>query len=290
MRPQDVTAKSDAMDWDDLRYLLTIARGGTLAAAARRLGVDQTTVARRLAAAEASLGARLFERVDGVLHPTKAGAAAIARAAQVEAQVNALESGIGSDDAAPAGLVRLTAVPILINRLIIPALPSFAAAYPRIQLELIAEPRNVSLSRREADIALRLSRPERGGATLTRRIGRLDYAAYGPRGCAAERLPWIGYEDGLRHLPQARWIASATDGGKTAPLLVNDAEAILQAIHAGLGKSLLPCRIADRDQRLKRLAPEVVLSREAWLLTHNEVRHHGRIAAVIAWLQDLFAR
>jgi DNA-binding transcriptional LysR family regulator len=277
------------MNWDDLRYVLTIARAGTLAAAARRLGVNQTTVARRLAATEASLGSRLFERVEGMLHPTKAGEAAIARAAQVQAQVEALESGIGNDDAVATGLVRLTSVPILVNRLIIPALPSFQAAHPGIQLELIAEPRNVSLSRREADIALRLSRPERGGSALTRRIGRLDYAAYGPRGRGADRLPWIGYEDGLRHLPQARWIAAAAKGNQRASISVNDAEAIVQVIYAGLGKSLLPCCVADRDKRLERLGTKLVLTREVWLLTSREVRHQRRIDAAITWLQAVFA-
>jgi len=281
--------KCSAMDWDDLHYVLTVARAGTLVGAARRLAVNQTTVARRLAAAEASLGARLFERVDGLLHPTKAGEVAISRAAQVKAEIDALESGVGNDYSSAAGVVRLTAVPILVNRLIIPALPSFRAAYPRIQLELIAEPRNLSLSRREADIALRMSRPERGGAALTKRIGRLDYAAYGPRGCNADRLPWIGYEEGLRHLPQARWIAAAAEGRHPAPLSVNDAEAIVQAIYSGLGKSVLPCCVADRDKRLERLGPKAILSREVWLLTHRELRHEGRIDAVIAWLQELLA-
>jgi DNA-binding transcriptional LysR family regulator len=276
------------MNWDDLRYVLTIARAGTLAAAARRLSVNQTTVARRLAATEASLHSRLFERVDGTLNPTKAGEAAIARAAEVEAQVEALESGIGNDDAAAAGLVRLTSVPILVNRLIIPALPKFQAAHPGIQLELIAEPRNVSLSRREADIALRLSRPERDGAALTKRIGRLDYAAYGPRGRGADRLPWIGYEDGLSHLPQARWIAAAAKGSRRASTSVNDAEAIVRVIHAGLGKSLLPCCVADGDKSLRRLGTRVVLTREVWLLTPRELRHQKRIDATITWLQDLF--
>ena len=110
-------AKMQAMEWSDLRYVLAIARAGTLAAAARRLGVNQTTAARRLAAAEAELGARLFDRADGVLRPTRAGEAAIARAARMEREVEALEQGIGDADAAAAGLVRLTAVPILANRL-----------------------------------------------------------------------------------------------------------------------------------------------------------------------------
>jgi DNA-binding transcriptional LysR family regulator len=273
-----------AMDWDDLRYLLAVARARTLAAAARRLGVNQTTVSRRLAIAETAIGARLFKRIDGTLRPTAAGTAAIARAAQVEEHIQALAAGIDGD-AAAAGLVRLTAVPVLINRLIVPALPDFCAASPRIELELIAEPRNVNLSRREADIALRLSRPEHGGAMLTRRIGRLDYAVFGPCGKSAE-LPWIGYEEGLRHLPQARWIAAAA--GEQASACFNDAEGILQAIHAGLGKSLLPCRIADRDPLLQRLDPAVVLSRDLWMLVHRDTRRQRRIDAVITWLQGVF--
>lgn len=276
------------MDWNDLRYILTIARAGTLAAAARRLGVNQTTVARRLAAAEAALGVRLFERVDGALHPTKPGQTAIARAAQVEQEVHGLEHGIGGGDADAAGLVRLTAVPLLVNRLLIPALPAFCAKHPGLRIELIADARNVSLTRREADIALRLGRPESGGSVLTKRIGHLDYAAYGPRKRAAVRLPWITYEEGLSHLPQARWIAEAARGEELAPIFVSDAEAILHAIHAGLGKSLLPCFAADRDSGMRRLSgPGAVLTRELWLLTHRDLRHHARIAAVVSWLAML---
>lgn len=276
------------MDWNDLHYILTIARAGTLAGAARRLGVNQTTVARRLAAAEAVLGTRLFERIDGALLPTRSGEAAVTRAAQVEQEVHALEQGIGGADADAAGLVRLTGVPILVNRMLIPALPQLYARYPRLRIELIAEARNASLTRREADVALRLARPEGGGPVLAKRLGYLEYAAYGPRKRSADRLPWITYEEGLGHLPQARWIAAATHDHELAPLLVSDAEAIIHAIHAGLGKSLLPCFVADRDSRLRRFnGSQVVLTRELWLLTHKELRHHARIGAVVAWLTEL---
>src|SRR5690349_14902177 len=134
-----------AMEWSDLRHVLTVARAGTLAAAARRLGVNQTTVARRLKAAEQALGTRLFERRDGVLYPTAAGEAAIVRAARVEQEVEALETGVGEDEAGVAGLVRITAVPILANRLLIPALPKLLAVHPGLRLELVAEPRNLNL-------------------------------------------------------------------------------------------------------------------------------------------------
>lgn len=275
------------MDWDDLRYVLTVARAGTLAAAARRLGVNQTTVARRIAAAEAALRTRLFERVDGALHLTKAGEAVVQRAAQVEHEMQAIEQGISGGDADMAGVVRLTAVPLVVNRLLIPALPRLRARYPRLRIDLIAEARNMSLSRHEADIALRLARPQDGGGVLTRRIATLGYAVYGPRKGNAARLPWIGYEEGLSHLPQARWIASQMSEGDPRPLLVSDAEAIIHAIHAGLGKSLLPCFAADPDPDLRRLSgPEPVLTRELWLLVHREMRHQARIVAVVAWLAE----
>jgi DNA-binding transcriptional LysR family regulator len=274
------------MEWSDLRYVLTIARAGTLAAAARRLGVNQTTAARRLAAAEAALEARLFERRDGVLHPTRAGEAAIARAAQVEQEVLALERGITGADALVAGTVRLTAVPILANRLLIPAVPRLLARHPRLRIELIGEPRNLSLTRREADIALRLARPE-SGAALARRIGRLDYAVYGPRRREADALAWITYEEGLRHLPQARWIVA--QGHETAPLLLNDAEAIVQAVRAGLGKSLLPCFVGEREPGLKRLS-RVVLTRDIWLMVHRDLRPQARVETVIDWMMELMPK
>jgi DNA-binding transcriptional LysR family regulator len=270
------------MEWSDLRHVLAAARAGTLAAAARRLGVNQTTVSRRIAAAETALGVRLFDRVDGMLRPTCEGEAAIARAAQIEREVEALGRGIGGADAEPAGVVRLTTVPILANRLLVPALPDLFAEHPLLQIELIAESRNLHLTRREADIALRLARPEAGTA-LARRIGQLDYAVYAPvRGAAAD-LPWITYEDGLGHLPQARWIAAQAPA--SAPLRVNDAEAILHAVRAGLGKSLLPCFVAEGAKDLARIGARVVLSREVWLVVHRDLRAQGRIAAVIGWLE-----
>lgn len=279
------------MDWNDLRYVLTLSRAGTLAAAARRLNVNQTTVARRLDAVQRALGARLFERVDGAFHPTKAGEAAIAHAARVEQDVANLERGIRNVDHEVSGSVRLTAVPMLINRLIVPALPELQARHPRLRLDLIADSRNASLTRREADIALRLARPETGRSILARRLGQLDYAVYGARDALPDRLPWITYEEGLAHLPQARWIEAASRGESPAPLSVNDAETLLQAISAGLGKSLLACFAADAATGLRRLSgAKPVLSRELWLLTHAELRRQARMTAVVDWLGDLVKR
>ena len=274
-----------AMDWDDLHYVLAAARAGTLAAAARRLGVDQTTVARRLAAAQSGIGARLFDRRDGLLQPTAAGIAAIAHAERVEQEIGALETAIAGSDAVTAGVVRITSVPILVDRLLIPAAWRFCVQHPGLRLELIGEPRNLNLTRREADIALRLARPDRGTA-LARRIGRLDYAVFALRRRGVDALPWITYEDGLAHLPQARWTARAARAGTVAPLQVNDAEAIVQAVRAGLGRALLPCFLAGREPGLEQIG-KPVLARELWLLVHPELRPLARIAAAIAWLEAI---
>jgi DNA-binding transcriptional LysR family regulator len=276
------------MDWNDLRYVLTLSRAGTLAAAARRLNVNQTTVARRLDAIQRALGVRLFERVDGAFHPTKAGEAAIAHAARMEQDIAALERGVRNVDHEVAGSVRLTAVPVLINRLVVPALPELQARHPGLRLDLVADSRNASLTRREADVALRLARPETGRSVLTKRLGELDYAVYGARDGSPSRLPWITYEEGSAHLPQARWIEAASRGEAMAPLSVNDAEALFQAVSAGLGKSLLPCFVADGATGLRRLSgAKAVLSREVWLLTHAELRRQPRIMAIVDWLSDL---
>jgi DNA-binding transcriptional LysR family regulator len=283
------------LDWNDLRYVLAAIRGGTLADAARRLLVNETTVARRIARIERHLGARLFGRVGGRLSPTEAGEAVLAHAERIETEIGALESAVRGADRIVAGSVRLTAVPILINRLFVPASERLRAAHPDLHLELIAESRNLSLSRRETDIALRLGRPSREQAAVARRIGRLDYGVYAAPsaipGEGAERLPWIGYDEAMSELPQSRWIAAAA-AGDAAPvaLRVNDAEAILQAVCAGLGRSLLPCAIADRVPGLRRLdGPSPALSRELWLMLHPELRPLARIRAVADWIVETVA-
>lgn len=148
------------LDWDDLRFVLAVARGRSLAGAARRLRVNESTVGRRVARMEQRLGARLFERIAGSLTPTEAGDRVIAGAERVELELQAVAGAVSGTDRLAAGSVRLTAVPIVVNRILVPALPSLLSAHPDLRVELIAEPRDLSLTRRETDIALRLARPE----------------------------------------------------------------------------------------------------------------------------------
>ena len=288
------------LDWNDLRYVLAVARGGTLASAAKALAVDDSTVSRRVARLEALLAARLFERAgDGRLRPTPAGAAAVARAERMELEVEGLRNSVTGADSACTGVVRLTSVPLLVNRLLVPALPGLLERHPALRLELVADPSDLSLRRREADVALRLARPRSGGrSVVARRIGRLRYEVYAAASLPAEAvaaLPWVTYDEAFAHLPQARRIADALarpGGGASARFVVNDGEALVEAVAAGLGKSLLPSAVAARDLRLARLAAaddEPVLERELWLLVHRELRRLARIEVVSDWLSRLVA-
>src|SRR5262245_7864341 len=148
------------VNWDDLRYILAIAQTRTLSAAARLLRVDHTTVARRLIAIERALKTRLFERTRDGLQPTAAGERAIERAREIEERTVALEREVTGQDARPEGLVRLTALDAFFDGFLIPLLGPFYDRYPKIELTLISTMRVLDLTRREADVAIRFSKPK----------------------------------------------------------------------------------------------------------------------------------
>ena len=289
-------AKLHDIDWNDLRHVLALARGGSFAAAGRALGTDATTVGRRLRTLEGRLGIPLFSRdAGGAMSPTPTGEIVVAKAEAIEAEVMALSGALDAADPLAFGKVRLTAAPSFISRLLIPAMPGLLARHSGLQLELIGDSRNLNLTRREADMALRLARPAdvANGKVVARRIATLDYAVYvaADQESRAEDLPWIVYEEAMAHLPHARWIAAqAGKSGRSSPLAVNDAEALLQAAVTGLGRALLPKILAERVDGLRRVDsgdrnPPV---REMWLLIHAEFRQLVRIRAVSYWLDQVF--
>ena len=281
---------SRGLQWSDLRVALALGRDRSLSAAARSLGIDQTTVARRLAALEASLQGRLFLRERGRLVPTALGEQAIARAEEVEAAVLALETLAGESGAAVSGRVRITAVPILVNQLIVPRLPGLLQRFPGLAIDANADSRNLSLGRRETDIALRFARPE-GGSGLCRRIGALTFSVYAARNADdTASLPWVTYEDRFLHYPQARWVADNVSPEALSRLRINDAEGLAQAVRSALGRGVLPDFMAARDPALMRVSEAPVLHRDLWLLVHPDLRQLPRVAAVLDWLAGLPAR
>src|SRR5260221_7125821 len=220
-------------------------------------------------------------------------------AEKIERELSRLDAALSGADDISAGTVRLTSVPIIVNHILVPAAPILLKRHPGLQLELIGDARDFSLTRREADLALRLARPKTGGTRLiTRRVGTVRYGVYASASCSprdARVLPWITYDETMAHLPQARWIAATVDGNREriASVRVNDAEAVLEAVMSGAGRSLLPCVIAEGNSRLRRLdakrqAP--ALTRELWLLAHSALRTLARIEAVVAWIEQIAPR
>lgn len=285
------------IDWNDLRYVLALVRGRSFTAASREVKTDATTVGRRLRILEERFGTALFQRdTGGVLTPTPAGEIAIARAEAVEAEVMALSGALEAADITALGKVRLTAPPSFICRLLIPATAELLSKHSGLQLELIGDARNFNLTRREADMAIRLARPAdlANSKVVARRIASLDYAIYVAAGKQddAEKLPWLVYEEGMTHLPHARWIAAQGEKSGAAALAVNDAEALLQAAVAGLGRALLPTILVERVEGLYRVETDdkSLPVREVWLLTHAELRNAIRIRAVSQWLDHVFHR
>ncbi len=283
------------LNWNDLRYLLAIKRGRTLSGAARLMGVDDTTVSRRLSALRSALGDELCSRQrDGLLILTDLGAAVASHTDAMERQTDLIGEVLGAEGNECIGTVRITSVPFLINQWLAPRTSSILNANPKLQIDLVPDSRNLNLSLREADIAVRLARPVVGGSdTLARRIGSLPFAVFAARHYSTaegSRLPWIGYDDLMAHLPQAQWITKTVtrDGNQLAGLRVHDAETALEAVRAGVGKSLLPTPIAENVQSLRRLStgtPE--LSREIWLLTHRSQHSLRRMKVVVEWIESL---
>jgi DNA-binding transcriptional LysR family regulator len=198
-----------------------------------------------------------------------------------------------------AGTVRVTSVPIIVNRMLVPASQAFLKRHPSLRLELVGDARDFSLTRREADLALRLGRPKTGGMRVTaRRVGTLRYEVYASAAYSAREartLPWITYDEAMAHLPQVAWIAANAAQRKEnlASVRVNDAEGVVEAVLAGLGRSLLPCMVADRDARPARHGASrgsPALTRELWLLMHSELKKVRRIEAVVEWIERIAPR
>lgn len=276
------------MNWDDLRFLVEIGRSATLAAAARHLKVDQTTVARRLRALEDALGTPLFERSDGHWRPTGVGADVLERAMRIEEDVAGLARLAEAGAQAVSGVVRLTAVGAIVGDYLVPRLPVLYARYPELVVELIASNDNLNVSRREADIAIRLARPE-SGDFLIRKLADVGFAVYGPAQPGPTRSnDWVTYDDELAHTPEMRWLAGQLAGGRVR-LRSNKLAGLLGAVAVGIGRAVLPCFLADATPGLVRESgPQPVLSRDLWLLVHPDARRLPRVAAVADWLGECF--
>lgn len=278
-----------------MRYVLALSRAGTIAAAARALGVNDTTVLRRVKHLEQTLATPVFVRLrTGTVQPTATGSMILRHAERMEQEAAAIGEALGRSARKLVGTVRITSVPVIVNRVLVPALAPLLQRHPDLVVELIPDARDLNLTQREADLAIRLARPTQGGTKVkARRVGRLEYAIYAPAGRpedTPQELGWITFEDMHAHLPQAQWVAKRGPAEARCGLRVADTETAMAAVADGLGKALLPTRIADADARLRRVdppgAPDLP-GRDVWLLSHAEQGGQSAVQTVISWIAGL---
>jgi DNA-binding transcriptional LysR family regulator len=281
--------------WDDLRFLLAAVRDGSFAAAARRLRVDPATVGRRLRALQLAVGAPLLERSPGRLSLTAAGERALRAAEQMDAAALHLERVVDAGLPAVEGVLRIGATEGLADRVVAPRLPELLARHPALHLELVTSNEAANLSRREADVAVRLFRPAEP-ALAARRAGLLAFGLYAsagylgrrgrPAGPRLEGHDLLGYEPGLATRSGA--LGWADELGGRVVLRATSAGALLAAAAAGAGIGLLPCFLADREPDLARVLP-ALRTRELWLVVHGDLRRTARARAGLDFLAQVLA-
>ena len=271
------------LKWDDLRYVLAVADTGSLAAAARLLGVNHTTVLRRLAGFEKQLGLRLFERLPTGYVLTAGGEELVSAARQIDETVTGLGRKLAGKDLRLSGTVRVTTTDTLMASILPEVLAEFRESHPGIAVEVAVSNVMFNLTRRDADVAIRPARnpPD---TLVGRRVAKIAFAIYGsPRYLATNatrRLAehrWVGPEDSLADTSVARWMRSEVPENEIT-LRADSLLGLFHAAQAGLGLAALPCYLADLSRTLVRVhRPIPEMETALWILTHEDLRHTARI-------------
>lgn len=280
--------------WDDARVFLAIARSGSLSGAAASLGNGLATVSRRIERLEAALGLALFSRHQNGYRLTDDGAALLERAEALEQAAEAFAEGSAAQTEI-AGRVRLATAETLANHLIIPALPKLTDQYPDLSLEVVTDVQTVNLHRRDADLAIRMVKPQRGNVAI-RRLGTLGYGLYASRGYMGRRMPrhedarfdsdpLVGWCETHAHLPAAQWVERMLRG--RAPVLTTTTlSAQVSATVAGVGLAVLPHFIA-RQNDLVCLQGDLGIDQGIWLAIHADLAQSRRVRVVAEFFASL---
>jgi DNA-binding transcriptional LysR family regulator len=283
------------MEWDDLRYVLAVTRTGSALAAARSLGVNQTTVIRRVGTLESRIGARLFERGPAGYEPTQLGHEAAAAAARMESEAIAFANAVSAGRRALTGAVRVSTAETLANLLVAPCLQAFHKAHPGVRVELDASDRRVDVARGEADVALRAgSRPE-GAGIVARRLPDNDWAVYSSRayieehGCpdcpeAIAGHAIVALDGRMGQVPASQWLVARSSEADVR-VRSNSLTNLVSNLRAGLGLGALPCILGDGDPDLVRcFPPPAELRSEMWLIVRAELRSAPPVRALSDFL------
>jgi DNA-binding transcriptional LysR family regulator len=279
------------LDWDDLRFFLAVSEHGSISGAAKLLNVNHSTVLRRLASLEKRLGARLFDRLPDGYEMTAQAEELRDQLRGVGEQIETAQRRLGGRDLGLYGAIRITTTDTLMHGLLMPYLAEFRALNPAIQMEIAINNTFLSLTRREADVAVRPSNiiPEN---LVGRRVGRLRSAVYASKSYVKRNgkkrewaaHDWVAPDEAMSHLAQAKWIRENIPEARVAVRL-DSLLGMVAAVRTGVGLGLLLCFLADDERDLVRLAEPVnELDTNLWLLTHPALKGVPRIKALTDFL------
>jgi DNA-binding transcriptional LysR family regulator len=285
-------------DWNDFRYFLAVARSGSLAGAARELGVEHTTVGRRLSALEGELGARLFLRGPDGLVATDAGRGILPLAQEIEARFEAIDRRVSGSDERIDGTVRFS-VSEALSGYFVRHFAALRERHPGLVVQISSGNHASDLMRGEADLAVR-AREVTEPDLLARKVAcagwslyaAADYVARKGAPAAPEDLRGhdvIGFDDSLANTPGGLWLGAHTEGANVV-MRGNSIIAAINAAICGMGIGAVPCFLAETEPHLRRLTPRVLGGRDIYLVVHPDLARVARVRAVMDFVTELFAR
>lgn len=279
------------MSWDDLRIFLAIARAGSLTGAAKALGVNQSTVSRRLASMEAHLAARLFDRGPAGLALTSAGNDIVETAERVEQAFIGIDRLVAGRDERVAGRLLVTSTPLIANHWLARHCARFLEIHPEVDLDLVTSYRHMDLGRREADVALRAT-PDPPETLIGRKVLRPAFGVYAAAPLAGALRPapapgdmdWIGWNsENNNRIMIERFYPDARIRHR-----VDDLETMVSVARAGIGVAVVPCYAADPDPALARVYLEPIreTGMDWWVLWHPDMRHAATVRTFTQYIHD----
>jgi molybdate transport repressor ModE-like protein len=281
------------LDWGHLQFFLAVAESGSIQQAARRLGVNHSTVLRRLAALEAQLGCRLFDRLPGGYALTAAGNLLTEHLDGLVEQMESAERQVRGLDTELRGPVRVTSSDIVVEGMLMPLLARFRRRHPRVQVQLLMHYGFAMLSGREADVAVR-GADQAPSQLIARRVGRVEsvpcasrrYLATHPADLAHERQRWVVVDESLGFAMFERWRRAHVPPERVAAR-VDSLVAVADAVAHGLGIGFVPRPLVAARPELVPLGPaEPTLAKPIWVLMHPDVQHTARAQAMFQFLVD----
>jgi len=280
------------IDWRDLEHFLALARCGTLSGAARELRVDHATVGRRIGALERALALRLVDRLPRGAALTAEGKRVAELLAPVEGSVRAVERLARVAAASPAASVRVSAPPALAAYLIAPRVAAFHHAHGGVSIVLSAASAPANLERGEADVAVRMGRPQ-GAGLVARRVGVVRFGLYASAAEAASApgdWRFIGYDAALDHVTSQAWLRDFV-AGRPIVFRASDLFSQAEAARAGLGAVVLPRFMGEGDPTLVELPLDRAPPRQdLWLVAHPDIRRAPPVRAVMTFLAEVVGR